>query len=213
METRPRIHILERREVVILTLLSMVGGALLFTAGLHMGKRLQIPASQDEILDAPEPGSVKTVPDSIPNRQDLTEQGRVAPEAADEAMRDALQSEVQKTDAKLDHPRQTDLPTDAKTKSAGKTQLTTEVVSAHSATIFTLQVGSYPTDVEAQALIQKLEGKGLEPFLRSVDLSGKGQWYRIYVGRYSSKEEAEKDGLRMRAKQVVSTFIVAKLAE
>lgn len=223
MDTRHRLHILERKEVVLLTLIAIVGGALIFTLGLHFGKRTSVPASQDEILAEQDPGEVKTVPDSIPNRQDLTEQGKGVPEASDEAIQDALKTEVEKNDARLDEPRQVTLPGKPKGK-GGATGLKSEEAKAvanaetkaavpKAALKFTLQVGSYPTDVEAQTQMGVLEAKGLQPFLKSVKLGEKGNWYRVYVGEYPTKEEAEKAGADFKGKEVFPSFIVAKYPE
>jgi cell division protein FtsN len=74
---------------------------------------------------------------------------------------------------------------------------------------YTLQVGSHPTMVEAKTQLSALEGEGLEPYLRHVNLKGKGQWYRIYIGGYGSKEDAEEAGKQLQSKKVVQSFIVS----
>ena len=57
---------------------------------------------------------------------------------------------------------------------------------------FTLQVGSFEKKEHAENLFQKLRKKGYPVFLKRVDLKEKGIWYRVKVGEYPTKVEAEK---------------------
>ena len=62
-----------------------------------------------------------TVPDKIPNRQELTEQAKGAQQAADESLNQALHDEVARTGIKLDTPRQLALPEKTISKNGGAT--------------------------------------------------------------------------------------------
>jgi len=56
---------------------------------------------------------------------------------------------------------------------------------------WSVQVGSYPEENEAQALAKRLADNGLDAYVATVQLKGKS-WYRVRVGRLASITEAEK---------------------
>ena len=78
---------------------------------------------------------------------------------------------------------------------------------------YTLQVGSYPSVSEAQSRLEVLEKDGMQPFIRSVELKGKGLWHRVFVGGFASKDEAEKAGRQYKTSHKISSFIVANRPE
>lgn len=75
---------------------------------------------------------------------------------------------------------------------------------------FSLQIGSYPSQAEATHLIEKLEHNQLKGYAVSADLQGKGTWYRVYVGEFPDRDQAEKAGAEYRSKQWIESFIVSR---
>lgn len=65
-------------------------------------------------------------------------------------------------------------------------------VSQPSGPRFALQVVSVQSLEKAQAIVRELNGKGY-PLVRiaQAEVPGKGTWYRIFVGSFERKEEAE----------------------
>ena len=57
------------------------------------------------------------------------------------------------------------------------------------AQVWVVQVASFVTDKEAQALASKLKGKGYDANVASAEVSGK-TWYRVEVGRLVSRNDA-----------------------
>jgi len=57
------------------------------------------------------------------------------------------------------------------------------------AQVWVVQVASFVTDKEAQALASKLKGKGYDANVASAEVSGK-TWYRVEVGRLANRNEA-----------------------
>lgn len=55
---------------------------------------------------------------------------------------------------------------------------------------FTVQVASLPNRAEAEALAARLRKQGLSPWVAEADIPGKGTFYRVRVGRFSSREQA-----------------------
>jgi cell division septation protein DedD len=58
--------------------------------------------------------------------------------------------------------------------------------------LFTLQAGSFEKKEHAEELFQELQKKGYPVFLEKADLKGKGVWYRVKLGEFSTRAEAEK---------------------
>jgi cell division protein FtsN len=118
MEQKQRFFIYDRKEMGVLLLLGVMVAIFAFTLGVHLGKRVGPHGVAGGPADAE---TIPTVPDKIPNRQELTEQAKGAQQAADESLNQALHDEVARTGIKLDTPRQVELPDKPVAKNAGAT--------------------------------------------------------------------------------------------
>jgi cell division septation protein DedD len=56
--------------------------------------------------------------------------------------------------------------------------------------LYTVNIASFRKRDRAQRLIKELEGKGYEAFVEEANIPQKGTWYRVAVGRFSSRKEA-----------------------
>ena len=67
---------------------------------------------------------------------------------------------------------------------------------------YTIQVVSVKKFDVALRVVQKLRDAGLQPFIKNADLGARGRWYRVRVGHYRDKAEAQKalSGMRERLK-------------
>ncbi|SEM47898.1 Cell division protein DedD (protein involved in septation) [Syntrophus gentianae] len=55
---------------------------------------------------------------------------------------------------------------------------------------FVVQVGSYKEKDKAEQVVSKLKSMGYAPRLVPMELPGKGKWYRLTIGGFSSHEKA-----------------------
>jgi len=55
---------------------------------------------------------------------------------------------------------------------------------------YTIQVASFQKKEYAQKVIDELKQKGHQAFLEDKDLGAKGVWYRVYVGKFQSSDDA-----------------------
>ncbi len=247
MEQKQRLFIYDRKEMGVLVLLGVMVALFAFTLGVHLGKRVALykPVSSADHGQA-EPGSgtlapLQTLPDQVPNRQELAEEAKGVEHAAEEILDRRLHEEVARTGIKLDEPKPVELPKAAVSKKGGATTLDGTHSSAaepsqspssgekpddelkpaeHPAAgrsapdrKYTLQVGSYQDLADASARIEEIERHGIEPYLRSVILKNKGKWYRIYLGGYDSIEAADKAGKKLRSQRVIDSYIVSNRIE
>jgi cell division protein FtsN len=63
---------------------------------------------------------------------------------------------------------------------------------------FVLQLGAYREEATAQTVIQRLSGKGYQAQITAKELPAKGgKWYRVRIGLFKNREEAEKMARRL----------------
>ncbi len=74
---------------------------------------------------------------------------------------------------------------------------------------FKIQVASFALLSEAQQMKADLLARGYRSAtIVSADLPGKGTWYRVYVGNFKTRLEAERSEEKFRSKEKLSTLIV-----
>ena len=56
---------------------------------------------------------------------------------------------------------------------------------------FSVQIASYPDLKMAQDMEKDLKNKTYPAFIHEAELPGKGTWYRVRIGNFATKEEAE----------------------
>jgi cell division septation protein DedD len=72
---------------------------------------------------------------------------------------------------------------------------------------YTLQIASYQEKEIAEGDVKKMKQKGYAAFIVSSELPGKGTWYRVRLGSFSSKAAAEKLRNELRSKAGISPYI------
>ena len=76
---------------------------------------------------------------------------------------------------------------------------------------FFVQVSSFRNQMKAGALKIKLQEKGFDSFLIETELPNHGgKWYRVFLGKYSDEELAEKDAERARKEFRLDGVVVRK---
>lgn len=77
--------------------------------------------------------------------------------------------------------------------------------SAETKAAFSVQTGAFKSAEEADALKKRLEAKGFEVYILS-----RGQespLYKVRVGRYEGRKEAEETALRLRESEGINAFV------
>jgi cell division protein FtsN len=59
-------------------------------------------------------------------------------------------------------------------------------------TAYTIQVASLRTFEDADHVVKRLQKKGYPSYQAAIDIAGKGRWYRVRVGAFKDKTEAQK---------------------
>jgi cell division septation protein DedD len=73
---------------------------------------------------------------------------------------------------------------------------------------FTVQVGSFNAESQANERISSLRAAGFDARSTAVEIPGRGRWHRVHVGRFGTREEAAKAAAQLRAKAAAASSMV-----
>jgi cell division protein FtsN len=74
---------------------------------------------------------------------------------------------------------------------------------------FTVQLASFKDLTSAKKFAARFRGLKHKATIREVELSGKGRWYRVQVGKLASREEATDLADRLAKKYQIHAFVIA----
>ncbi len=224
-EPKQRIFIYDRREVAVLVLLGLMVAVFAFTLGVHLGKKIgpdqvAVNHQSDHTLPA------ETVDDAVPSRLEMSEQTKDVDDAMDESLNQVLHDEVARSGVKIGKIKQIKLPSKAASKNQGATtgpraenSAVTQVKKAivinrpvpHGK--YTIQIGSFPSAKEAISRLEHLESSGKRAFIRQAKLKGRGDWFRVYLGGFPSKKDADKIAKKYINDNLINSYIVANMPQ
>lgn len=75
---------------------------------------------------------------------------------------------------------------------------------------FTVQVGSYNAPAEAEARAANLRSAGQTVRVAEVEIPKRGKWYRVYVGGFASRTDAESHGKSLRERGLADSYIATE---
>ncbi|MDI6687539.1 MAG: SPOR domain-containing protein, partial [Desulfobacterales bacterium] len=75
---------------------------------------------------------------------------------------------------------------------------------------YNILVSSYKNFNDAAALSDSLKTQGYDSFCETVNIPKKGEWRRVFIGRYKDRDEALKTGRKLIEKGIIKNFIVLK---
>ena len=78
---------------------------------------------------------------------------------------------------------------------------------------YTIQVSSCKQQQSAVHEMDRLKKQGCDVFYRYERTKESTHWYRVYVGRYGSKEEALKEAEALKAKGSISEYRIRRIAD
>jgi cell division septation protein DedD len=78
---------------------------------------------------------------------------------------------------------------------------------------FTVQVGSFNVESQANERISSLRAAGFDARSTVVEIPGRGTWYRVQVGRFGEREEAAKTAAQLRDKGAAAGSMVVAVQE
>lgn len=97
-------------------------------------------------------------------------------------------------------------PTDNENRNPASIAPTTEMVPIH----YTVQIGSFPTESEAESLTKNLQNKGYKTSFVPAKVNGQ-TWYRVNVGLFGTIKEAQDYKKEFLEKTKLTSAIVQRL--
>ncbi len=197
------LFIYERREMIVLTLMAIVGLLFLFTLGVHWAKKLHVIPGDASLT--PAASLVQTNEERLPDFHERSDLERVSLEELDQDLTDNLQEEVKKTGIRMEIVRPLDLPKNTKSAvhSKAKPTLGPQV---------SLQVGQYSNLKAAEARAEYFEKLALLAQVQTVQHKGHVT-YRVYLGHFESRAAAIAAGKEYISKKWIDSFVIsARLA-
>jgi len=128
--------------------------------------------------------------------------GSGADGSKDRDVRTAMQN--RSFEIKIEKPSSSSPPSQALPKQPLSTTVKT---TGNSKIRYTLQIGSYQERETADSEVKKITKKGYAASVVTSELAGKGTWYRVRLGSFSSRAAAEKLQTELKAKEGIATFV------
>jgi len=191
VKVRDRVELsLDGRQIASVVVGALVLLGVVFVLGLNVGKQAavkQLEASRADGLAAlDQPPPTPAVPSaSLTYHQKLTGDGSLAADAPP-----AVQQAEAKPEARPEPAAEPKVAARPPSKPETKPEAKPEVKPAAAKGGFVVQVVATPSKAEADRLAGKL--KDYAPRVEETEVPGKGRIYRVRVGAFGSKAEADK---------------------
>lgn len=199
--------------ILAIVITSSVG----FTLGFFVGKSIQPPTYQQQIIPRGE--------DSL--QQDVLSQENISPAPSLEQTQDtsgssSLQSQqdINITETKrneLNQTRQKNQSMQPEEKQQKKTDQQTNKAQTNKAeqkttkiVRYTVQAGAFKNPNDAESLKKILEKKGYKPYVVLSETKNNGKIYKVRVGEFNTRKEAEILSLRIKKSDGLNTFVTFK---
>lgn len=90
------------------------------------------------------------------------------------------------------------------------TMIWTDPVSAG---IYSIHYASYKTLGQAEMDLGRLGSQGYTAFVSETEVYGSGKWYRVYAGKYETRQKAAQAGAEMKRKKDIDKIFIHFLAD
>ncbi len=192
--------------VIILAII--ITSSISFALGFFVGKSIQPSINQQQIMPQVEEALQQNIPPeenlSVPSSPEKIQD---TPQSSD------LQSQkdinMQETTSNEQH--QTSKPRQPKTEQEAVTSQTKKTEQKPMKLIkYTVQAGAFKNPVEAESLKGNLEKKGYKPYIVLSETKNHEKIYKVRVGEFSTRKEAELLSLRIKKSDGLNTFVTFK---
>ncbi len=78
---------------------------------------------------------------------------------------------------------------------------------------YSLHVASFRNIANVKKQAHLLAGKGQYTWWKKINISGKGEWYRLYIGRGNNRLEVRSLGAKLKSQGIINYFNVQEIAE
>lgn len=210
-----------RGQLFILATGVLVGSVIIFFLGMLIGKEIEgrkigineqpvvrLPANP--LLQESGPGGAASSKEELTFYDTLTKSPEARPgrkESVKESKRAEKPAKAEVKEAKSEAPEDgQDTEKKLSVSEAPKKSIKqTEAPPVESKTeggeaLWSVQVNAFPDERSAQTWVDRLKNKGYKAYMVEANLGGR-TWYRVRVGRYGTREEAEKIEAQLKSRE------------
>jgi len=80
-------------------------------------------------------------------------------------------------------------------------------------TVYSIQIAATQEEATADKTVEEMTRMGYNAFSRLEDVKGRGRWHRVYVEKFSSRAEAEKEARTLKSLGLILDYAVRALVE
>ncbi|MGI5863185.1 MAG: SPOR domain-containing protein [Myxococcales bacterium] len=201
---RDRIELqLDNRQIVSFVIGSLIVLGVVFALGVMVGKQLatdaapvaqavdplaQIDAQEKALADAAveEAAAQKEAASALTFAQELTRPKAVDPII--EPTKGAAPAEPVRKEPALEEPAPE--PEEPRGKGGLAAAFEKAAAKPSGSGSLAVQIASLPSRSDADKLVEKLAAKGFDAYVVAADIPGKGQYFRVKVGAFETRQEA-----------------------
>jgi cell division protein FtsN len=181
MEENNKVIVFEKKEIILVLIFVVVLIITSFTVGIRLGKKLNLTEAGIR------PEDQKVVELKSSQEEDLDQTIAQDSKLTDE---DKLKKLMDESKSRLSDELQKFSSTE-KTDNSEVKQSTEEAPPSAVSGKYTIQLGSYPNVEEAKQFAEGFTVRGYSPIINETTIEGKGTWYRVSLGLFSTVEEAK----------------------
>jgi cell division septation protein DedD len=197
MRVKNELLLFSKKEIIVILALLVLVALFSFTLGVRLGRSLvpQSTAGAQHESGHDEPPLAKAE-DPAEGAAEGEEPVAEVRERANDLVDSQLDAEVQANKLEVARPVATKYPSAKPARG-----------------VFALQVGSHKEVGEATAQVSELKKRNLDAYFVQADVPGVGKRFRVAVGKYSTKEQAEAAGEELKKSHSLPDYIVQKITE
>ena len=197
-----------RGQMVLLGAAFTFASLIIFALGVFVGKGIEtrkVQQKEEPLVRIPvRPGASQSSPapaapakDELTFNESSTKPAAVPGVAEEKSATAATAGKVAKVEAKQESAAKVEAAAKNVEKKAEKsapaqeTAKATEVAESAEQKFWRAQVNAFPDERSAKQIVDRLKNKGYNAYVTEVQNRGKS-WFRVSVGKYNSREEADK---------------------
>ena len=177
MDAKTKLYVFAKKEVALIFIFMILIAITSFVLGVKIGKNYSLE------MAGITPEDQKKVVELLSNKEEALQEIKANPEAStvdSSEIENKLQEKISAefgTDA-----TKPNMSSEAPAHGAAKDELSGK---------YTIQLGSHRTLKEAEDFAEGFKARGYNPIINQIEIKGKGTWYRVSLGAFSTIEESK----------------------
>jgi len=181
MDSKTRLYVFAKKEVALIFVFMILIAITSFVLGVKIGKNYTLgiagvtPEDQKKVVEM-----LSGNEEDLKNLKDNQEAHKLENSEVEQKLQEKITAEFGTTNG---HGEAKQSTTGAnKNMSTEEDQLSGKL---------TIQLGSHRSLKEAEDFAEGFKARGYDPIINQIEIKGKGTWYRVSLGAFSTMDEAK----------------------